>query len=204
MDIVIYVILDQLGLQDAAQFPRLSALLGPPDPATVPYFPTVTETAHASFAVCSSPADHGVIGAGSAVGRSGIGFQFEEIDENVFSPSGCGYGKPFIVELASKGVECLVVAGKRKVAQLLCPRPLAREGVTRIWPDIEESRWNLVKPGDAKPPLPRFALESLKDPETDALLIEAARMLLEHKREIDLQRYDGPRPCFLFLGSVWK
>jgi len=196
MDTVIYVIVDQLGWEDREFFPALCDLLGEPRRVTVPYFPTLTETAHACFSTGAFPSKHGIIGGQSLVQTGASELDLAGVDEDVYGVNGYGAGIPFVVDLASRDVECFVVAGKTKVAQLLCPSGLRPPRVTRITfrrkanLDLD---WSVQSDRSITPELPECNISELRDTDTDLLLIRAAAALLDSTRE-------SGEPCLLFLA----
>ena len=95
MSIVICVVVDQMGWQDRTSFPLLTKLLGTPNQVELPYFPTITETAHASISVAAPPSTHGIVGRYLLV-EGPDGLHVLGINENAFSSTGYGDGKTIL------------------------------------------------------------------------------------------------------------
>lgn len=201
MDTILLVVIDQLGWQDIRHFTDLQSVLGDPVCVEVPYFPTVTETAHASLAFSALPEGHGVIG----------GEWFTEVSKNTLGLCGISQAggplKPVTIELVRRHVECFVVAGKPKVAQLLFPISVAApdlpalhvpEEMVRVTLDRNKSGDIFFKIDEAKTfpvPSPNRTPSDENDPLIDTLLIEQASLLLNKVRQP--HRITN---CLLFLG----
>src|SRR5437867_53272 len=123
MKVFVLVVIDQLRWQDHVHFPRLDNRLGVPRCVSVPYLPSVTETAHASISVATLPAQHGVIGGGAWVRSVNGQLDYLKVDDSVFLQSGFGAGNPFCRDLSDQAIDCFVLAAKHKVGQLIYPRP---------------------------------------------------------------------------------
>ena len=181
MKTFILVIVDQLGWRDRNRLPLLCKALGQPRQIVNNYLPTVTETAHATISTGTLPEQHGIIGEESLFQAQGGGIGSRRVDERVFRSGGYGAGTPLVLALCQGGIECLVVAGKPKVAHLLAPTgPLAPAGLTKLWlqPD-RRGRLNWERTSTTRPLLPACELRSLATPCADSLLIQAADGLLD-------------------------
>lgn len=191
MDTILFVIIDQMGWADCGQFRSLTRLLGEPRKVTTPYFPTVTETAHASVSVASPPKTHGIIGGESLVESGGGQLRLVQVDESVFQSRGYGDGTPFEHNFTAGDAECFVVAGKRKVAQLLCPEPLRPRTLTRVTFERSSGNrlcWSIQTSRRDTPILPDCSISELDDPDSDSLLIRAAATLLDCAAEFAKNR----------------
>jgi len=186
MDTVIFVIIDQLGWADREHFRGLTGLLGEPRKVTTPYLPTVTETAHASVSVAASPRRHGIIGGESLVEAGHGALRLAQVDESVFQSGGYGDGEPLCSNFAVGDADCFVVAGKRKVAQLLCPEALRPHTLTRVTFNRSSGSgfaWSIQTSRRDTPRLPDCHISELRDADTDSLLIQAAATLLDAAAE---------------------
>lgn len=197
MDTLLIVVVDQLSWQDTPHFPKLRGLLGEATRIQVPYFPTVTETAHASFAFSAMPEQHGVIGSEWFVESPEGTLRRRGIDPTSETDSFGGDAHRVVVELARRNVECFVVAGKPNVAHLLFPGLVVSHQQV-VWVPMDRSTLSL-RPRAAKPfdiPCPRDnKANGLDDPRIDSLLIEQAGLLLDKVR-----RPEKSANCLLFLG----
>ncbi len=191
MDTVIFVIIDQLGWADREHFRALTGLLGEPRKVTTPYLPTVTETAHASVSVAASPRRHGIIGGESLVEAGHGALRLAQVDESVFQSGGYGEGEPMCSNFAVGDADCFVVAGKRKVAQLLCPESLRPHTLSRVTFDRSSDSgftWSIQTSRRDTPRFPDCNISELRDADTDSLLIQAAATLLDTAAEFGNKR----------------
>ncbi len=197
----VVVVVDQLMFDDARHLSRVCELLGNPVPVDVEYFPTLTETAHASISTGTLPMRHGVIGDETYVPSCAGDLESVWVDDEVYVADGIGSGRPLVHDLYASGVQSFVISGKPKVALLLDPLYDRAGGSTRITFEFEPDQndkglmvYEIGEGGQHRKPRPPYPRPSNRlDPNLDRAMFNEANEALAFQRKDDL-------PAFLFLG----
>ncbi len=199
MKTFVTVVIDQLGWADRDNLKYITKRLGQPARVLTPYFPTVTETAHASLGTGSLPCSHGVIGSETLTGRD---LRHCRIRESIYVDNRAQQTTSRLEVLEDQGVQVFVVAGKENVAKLVDPRPNFSGPGVRVTYETDQMTEALAlsvldEYGHQADPVWQLDTAPFpngrRDPCFDSCLIEIARLLLRNAR-------DPGRDAFLFLG----
>jgi predicted AlkP superfamily pyrophosphatase or phosphodiesterase len=189
---VIVILIDQLKWDDHIYFPNITRILGSPQKYDVPYFPTITETAHASISTNHYQYYHGVVGSESfnIVENPSIIVEKKVINEDWCKSFEVDKKNIQIHKFNNSGIQTFVLSAKDKVAKLIDPED-QREGRTcRIFCRQPENFQNLeyfidgndlvMKNWPAlKNNLPK--LETLEDERIDQAFLDIAKEMLSDK-----------------------
>lgn len=205
MKAFLLIVIDQLRYDEHQFFPKLGASLGAPQKYRTDVFPTLTESVHASIATGSLPGAHGVIGD-EWFEEDGsyrcISTRKARRDPFLDAPSA---GRLIGRALAARGVDCFVVAGKEKVADIMAPPAFRPRGaVVASYRSERDNRYHLHiddcrRSTEFARDLPEEAVaegafHNLRDPAIDMALVGVMTHLIEKHRS------DDETPLFAFVG----